>query len=320
MQMLTKMIVRRSAVLAMALLAIATSGAVTAQAADDEAELPDYSKKGADTCFQCHDDQAVLAVFRTKHAVPDDPNSPFGHGQLQCEACHGPGGDHAGRVRRGQERPPIPAFSSNTTTSISDQNSYCVACHLGDTGFAWHGSTHDDSTISCADCHTMHIERDPILATSTQAEVCFDCHQQQRTQSMKPYAHPVRQGKMDCTSCHNPHGDAPERLLAQNTVNGTCYECHAETRGPYLWEHAPVAEDCTNCHNPHGSNQPGMLSMRAPMLCQSCHSQAGHPSLPQDERGLPGNAPSQLLLGQSCMNCHDQVHGSNHPSGSKLMR
>ncbi|MDH3550926.1 MAG: hypothetical protein OEQ16_16400, partial [Gammaproteobacteria bacterium] len=128
------MIVRRSAVLAMALLAIATSGAVTAQAADDEAELPDYSKKGADTCFQCHDDQAVLAVFRTKHAAPDDPNSPFGHGQLQCEACHGPGDDHSGRVRRGQERPPIPAFSSKTTTPISGQNSYCVACHLGDTG------------------------------------------------------------------------------------------------------------------------------------------------------------------------------------------
>jgi hypothetical protein len=63
-----------------------------------------------------------------------------------------------------------------------------------------------------------------------------------------------------------------------------------------------------------------MLSMRAPMLCQSCHSQAGHPSVPQDARGLPGNVPSALLLGQSCLNCHDQVHGSNHPSGSKLMR
>jgi len=56
------------------------------------------------------------------------------------------------------------------------------------------------------------------------------------------------------------------------------------------------------------------------MLCQSCHSHDGHPSLPQDERGLANNIPSSLLLGQSCMNCHDQVHGSNHPSGSKLMR
>jgi len=114
--MLTKMIVRRSAVLAMALLAIATSGAVTAQAADDEAELPDYSKKGADTCFQCHDDQAVLAVFRTKHAAPDDPNSPFGHGQLQCEACHGPGTEHS---REGQSK-------------VGE--SVCLGCHTGEFG------------------------------------------------------------------------------------------------------------------------------------------------------------------------------------------
>ena len=166
----------------------------------------------------------------------------------------------------------------------------------------------------------MHVERDPVLARSTQAEVCFDCHQDKRTQSMKPFAHPVRQGKMACTDCHSPHGDAPEQLLARSTVNGTCYDCHAEFRGPYLWEHAPVTEDCNSCHEPHGSNQPGMLKMRAPFLCQSCHSQAGHPSIPQDERGLPANAPSALLLGQSCLNCHDQVHGSNHPSGQKLMR
>ena len=280
----------------------------------------EYSRKGADTCFQCHDDQAMLGVFRTRHANPDNADSPFGHGQLQCEACHGPGGDHAGRVRRGRERPAIPAFGFNSTTPVERQNGYCMECHLADTGFAWHGSTHDDDTIACSDCHSLHVERDPVLATATQAEVCFDCHQQQRTQSMKPYAHPVRQGKMACTDCHNPHGDTTERLLAESTVNGTCFDCHAELRGPYLWEHAPVTEDCNNCHEPHGSTQPGMLSMRAPLLCQSCHSQAGHPSLPQDERGLPGNMPSALMLGQSCLNCHDQVHGSNHPSGSKLMR
>ena len=308
-----RMTARRIAVMAMALAVIAGPAAA-------QEEQPEYTRKGADTCFQCHDNQAMLAIFRTRHANPEDPDAPFGHGQLQCEACHGPGNSHAGRVRRGQERPPIPAFSSATTLPIEEQNGYCMECHLGDTGFAWHGSMHDDNTVACSDCHTLHAERDPVLATATQTDVCFDCHQQQKTQSMMPYAHPVRQGKMACTSCHNPHGDTTERLLAGSNVNATCFDCHAEFRGPYLWEHAPVTEDCANCHEPHGSTQPGMLSARAPLLCQSCHSQAGHPSLPQDERGLPGNMPSALLLGQSCLNCHDQVHGSNHPSGSKLMR
>ena len=316
--MLSKLTPRHIAVVAVALGAIAVCGPSVTRAAGGE--LPDYSRSGADTCFQCHDDQTMLAVFRTKHARPDDPRSPFGHGQLQCEACHGPGGDHAGRVRRGQERPPIPAFASNSTSSVGDQNAYCVECHQADTGVAWHGSTHDVNTVACNDCHTMHVERDPVLATATQAEVCFDCHQQQRTQSMKPFAHPVRQGKMACTSCHNPHGDTTERLLARSNVNATCYDCHAEMRGPFLWEHAPAVEDCNSCHNPHGSNQPGMLSMRAPMLCQSCHSQENHPSVPADGDGLPGAMASQFMLGQNCMNCHTQVHGSNHPSGSRLMR
>src|SRR5210317_1837868 len=136
--MFMKMSARKTAVLAMALVAIALPAVTCAQTADDEAELPDYSRKGADTCFQCHDDQVVLAIFRTKHAMPQDPDSPFGHGQLQCEACHGPAGDHAGRVRRGNERPAIPAFGSMSTTSVAGQNAYITACHAPDTGFAWH--------------------------------------------------------------------------------------------------------------------------------------------------------------------------------------
>jgi len=35
---------------------------------------------------------------------------------------------------------------------------------------------------------------------------------------------------------------------------------------------------------------------------------------------LPGGQRSPYVLGQNCLNCHSQVHGSNHPSGSKLMR
>jgi len=49
-------------------------------------------------------------------------------------------------------------------------------------------------------------------------------------------------------------------------------------------------------------------------------TQAGHPSIPADGDGLPDMQPSQFMLGQNCLNCHTQSHGSNHPSGSRLMR
>ena len=284
------------------------------------AQEAEYSREGADTCLSCHEDEVTLAVFRTKHAVPSDSRGPFGHGQLQCEACHGPGGAHAGRVRRGQERPPVIRFDADSATPIAEQNGMCLECHEGDVGFSWHTGTHPSDEVACADCHDSHAGRDAVLNTATQADVCFDCHRMQRTETQKAFAHPILEGKMDCVGCHSMHADTVATQLARLSVNDTCFQCHAEKRGPYLWEHAPVSEDCGLCHAPHGSNHPGMLVKRAPLLCQSCHSQAGHPSIANDAGGLADGVPSRFLLGQSCTNCHSQVHGSNHPSGSKLMR
>lgn len=305
---------------ALLVLGIALASVTGAQTDDDAASEVPYSRKGADTCLACHDDEVSLAVFRTKHAVPSDTRGPFGHGQLQCEACHGPGGDHGRRIRRGQERPPVINFGSQAATEVSVQNGICLDCHTADVGFGWHGGSHDVEDVACADCHISHAARDDVLQTSTQPKVCFNCHQMQRSETLKAFSHPFFEGKMDCSGCHSPHGATLDAQLVRQTLNDTCYQCHAEKRGPYVWEHAPVTEDCALCHSPHGSNHPGMLTSRAPLLCQSCHSQSGHPSIAHDTNGLPAGAPSQFLLGQSCMNCHEQVHGSNHPSGSKLMR
>ncbi len=280
----------------------------------------EYSRQGADSCLACHDDEVTLAIFRTPHAVPSDSRAPFGHGQLQCEACHGPGGAHSGRVRRGQERPSIPHFGADSVSSISEQNGMCLGCHGQQIGTGWHNDAHPADEVACVDCHQSHVARDPVLATASQPQVCFDCHRLQQSQARRAFAHPMADGKMDCTGCHAMHGDTVASSLVRETLNATCEQCHAEKRGPYLWPHAPVSEDCGLCHAPHGSNHPGMLTRRGPLLCQGCHLQSGHPSVALTADGLASGVPSRLLLGQNCMNCHSQVHGSNHPSGSKLMR
>ena len=287
-----------------------------------EPAAPEYSKKGADTCLTCHDSQVVYAVFHTRHGQPNDPRSPFGEGQLQCEACHGPGGDHTKRVKRGETRPPVIRFTRDSTAPVSVQNGMCLNCHEKSMSTAWHLGPHEANSVSCASCHDSHAPKDAVLSTRTQADVCFTCHVAERSQFDKPYAHPVRQGQLACSDCHTPHGTTADKQLVKATLNQTCYECHADKRGPYLWEHAPVAEDCSNCHSPHGASNPGMLKARGPLLCQSCHSQQGHPSYAYGPAGLPGSGgPSvaALALG-NCMNCHSQVHGSNHPSGATLTR
>jgi DmsE family decaheme c-type cytochrome len=309
--------------------------------AADEARpvlLSEYTKKGADTCLKCHDESREYPVFdilKTKHGQVSDERSPFGG--LQCEACHGPGvsgvaameealerGGHVGKVRPGQERPPILNFGSKSDEPVELQNKMCLNCHQDADHIGWQGSVHEGGDLACANCHRIHVAEDPVLNKGTQPEVCFNCHLKERAEFLKPSNHPVRFGLMACSDCHTVHEAVheaiSESLLKKPTLNQMCYTCHAEKRGPLLWEHAPVTEDCSLCHTPHGSIHPTLLSKRAPLLCQQCHSQSGHPSVAHTASGLSTGVSSGFLLADSCLNCHTQVHGSNHPSGVKLMR
>ena len=281
-----------------------------------------YSDKGADTCLSCHNDQSMLIIFRTAHAQDSDPNTPFAH--LQCESCHGPGGNHAGRRDVGAGHPAVVRFGNRDNTPVDEQNAVCISCHTRHVGLQWTGSPHQRNEVACAACHTVHAAVDRVSVLTEQAKVCSECHARQRADSHKPYAHPIKSGIMTCTSCHNAHHSVNSALLKRNDLNELCWSCHSELRGPFLFEHAPVSEDCSLCHHAHGSVHPAMLARRAPLLCQACHSQSGHPSVSYTAADLPGGSgnPSQnvYLVGGSCLNCHRQVHGSNHPSGVYFMR
>lgn len=281
-----------------------------------------YTRKGADTCLKCHDEYfdkyPVLEIFFTKHGDRQNPRSPMA--QLQCESCHGPGRAHATEPLVGKKRAPIFTFGKKSKLSLTDQNNVCLQCHSDANRATWKGSAHASQNMACVDCHSIHIKKDPVLSSSDQSSVCLTCHKKQKSEFSRRSAHPVRQGQVSCTQCHNPHGSFFQALLKTATKNDTCYQCHAEKRGPYLWAHGPVQEDCGICHEHHGSIEKSLLKKRAPYLCQQCHSGNLHPSFSYDSSSLSNAANNNFVLAKSCLNCHYQVHGSNHPSGVKLMR
>lgn len=298
--------------------------ALAAAQADAAQPRPDqYSNKGADTCLACHDDESATysakALFKSKHAQRGDKRAPFGAGGLQCEACHGPGALHS----RNKRASAINTFKADSTVPLAERNQVCMSCHEGTARTAWHASAHERGNVACTDCHKVHREHgDPMLAKASESQACLTCHKSQRADFHKPSTHPLLGGRMSCSDCHAPHGSVAQASLAKGTLNQTCFSCHADKRGPLLWEHAPVAEDCSLCHTPHGSVRPALLAKSAPLLCQSCHSSAGHPSVARTSAGLPGGKAGGVAftVAGSCMNCHTQVHGSNHPSGAKLLR
>lgn len=297
--------------------------AFQAAAAEDKSasrgQGPPYAERGVKTCMQCHDKPPVTLILHTAHAQSADPRTPFA--AHACEACHGPSPEHLKKPPKGEERAPVKVmFGRNSVTPVAEQIKVCLGCHEAGPRMNWKGSQHQFADISCASCHTLHTLKDEVLLKASQPKVCFTCHATQRAQIYLFSSHPIKEGKVVCADCHNAHGSFGPQLLVKGTVNETCYQCHPETRGPFLWEHAPVREDCGNCHAPHGSTQPRLLKVRTPWLCQMCHMEAFHPSTVYSGTGVPPRGVADRLLVKGCLNCHSQVHGSNHPSGVRLMR
>lgn len=344
---------RRLLVLVALFLGVALSPATRA-ALPDLAPVPARNGPAADAaCTGCHADERAGALSRTPHGMRSDARTPA------CQGCHGPSLAHArGAASPGGARRPAPdvtfskggmrgaggGWSQSTERARSEP---CLGCHKGGDRLHWDGGQHQQQGVACNDCHAAHKERDPVLTRATQAQVCFTCHKKERAETHRMSTHPIDAGKVACADCHNPHGSAGPKLVRGNTVNETCFNCHAEKRGPFLWSHAMANDDCMNCHTPHGSTIAPLLKVRSPYLCQQCHGNTTpHAGNIYSGAGLPGRAvatinqstaaanpvnpltgarvgstnPPAYLAFRGCMNCHPAVHGSNHPGGIYLTR
>ncbi|HJU82713.1 MAG TPA: DmsE family decaheme c-type cytochrome [Holophagaceae bacterium] len=253
---------------------------------------------GPNDCITCHED-AVTSFSHSAHASAN----------VSCEACHSGGKAH---IDSGGEKSKI---TTPKSLPPAEASALCMTCHNDRGRSHWAGSTHDSRKVSCITCHTTHPKGTPVkgMLRAPQLDLCTTCHLQQKAKLMRSGHMPFREGKVQCTSCHNPHGTANDKNLLQASVNEMCYTCHAEKRGPFLWEHPPVRENCLNCHDPHGTIQDNLLRVKEPMLCQQCHVGTRHPSQTHV-------ASERFSFNKSCLNCHSQIHGSNHPSGARFMR
>lgn len=285
-----------------------------AQQAPAKARPEGYA--GSASCNQCHKTEVAQFTASDKgKALLAHPRNA--HDSLGCESCHGPSKRHGDSG--GEERGNMIVFGGKHPSPVAQRNANCLSCHQKTARMAWQGSAHESRSVACADCHTvMHPESErSLLKKPTVLSTCGSCHATQKNQQLRFSHMPLGQNKMECTSCHNPHGSPAPKLLLASSTNETCFTCHADKRGPFLWQHAPVVENCANCHDPHGSSHEKMLKLSRPRLCQQCHQSSGHPIAP---RNPATPADYQFLFNRQCSNCHFNIHGSNHPSGYAFTR
>ena len=283
--------------------------AALAAGQDKPQEKPQEKQAEGSECRACHEDK--LAKFdRTYHA-----------GATQgCLSCHKGGEAHMKGRMEGQDTPG-PKLSA---MSAADSNAVCQTCHEKSHNPTWLGSAHARRGVRCTDCHSVHDAKSPQhqLKAASEPDTCYGCHPAMRAQGLRTSHHPVREGLMTCTSCHNPHDGTKPKMIRADYTNELCYQCHTEKRGPFLWEHAPVRENCLNCHNPHGSNHDKLLVSQQPWLCQRCHLNTRHPGSLYSgiNAGTPVQLSSNRATEHACKNCHQNVHGGNAPSGPYLGR
>lgn len=278
------------------------------------AEDADPAYAGDEACWTCHEDLRDPYAETIHARVFTDELAHSALMRRGCEACHGPASAHVesgGGVGAGD----LVTFRAGSPDAIRRENGVCLTCHARGDRVHWSGSAHDSRDVACTSCHVVmeNRSRRHQLAKETETATCTSCHLIQRGQLNRNHHHPIREGFLECSSCHEAHGTVSEALLTGDTINDTCYGCHADKRGPFLWEHAPVTENCLNCHASHGSNREAMLKVSPPRLCQQCHIASLHPS----NARMPGD---RFVIGRSCTACHQAVHGSNHPSGFGFTR
>jgi len=270
---------------------------------------------GDDTCTACHESEGK-SLGATPHGNAHNVRTPAAKTNQACETCHGAGREHA----ESGDKSKIRRFDAIAPRVASET---CLACHTRGSHALWSGSQHDTRNLGCVTCHSVHAPVGPKqIKASSELTLCASCHRDKIAKLDRSGHMPVREGKMQCTTCHNPHGATNVKLLRRgDSIAETCTSCHADKRGPYLWEHAPARDGCTTCHDPHGSSNERMLVSKPPILCQRCHVGTRHPSTIYDA-GLigAGATPSIRIYARSCVTCHSAIHGSNHPSGQRFIR
>ncbi len=285
---------RAGGMLLAALLALAVvPGLFITPARGDDAEA---TYIGDDGCLECH--AGFASAWQSSRHNAYLQSDRLSQQQRGCEGCHGPGSKHL-------EDPDFKSIKNPKRVEGLAAVSSCLTCHGPDVKApSWLSSEHARAGLSCAACHEVHGDpMGPARLKKPATELCLSCHAEQSAEFKMSSHHPVLEGRMECTSCHNPHASEMGGRL-HKSGSDLCLTCHLEKRGPFAFEHQTSLgagdDGCQACHKPHGSPNSRLQQYFGRGTCLQCHTDIAADAAHQPRGGDCWTA-----------GCHSQFHGSN---------
>jgi hypothetical protein len=318
---------------------------------------PDANFVGAQQCALCHvqthakwAETAHAGAFDTLKRIGMHENSrclqchTVGYGQpngfnseaedaalagVQCENCHGPGGNHVANP-----------FDPSTKPVVTIASEVCGGCHTDA-----HHPTFDEWKESLHSRVDVHVAEGFIATGESRMQSCGGCHsgavrlamlnQIQDVNGLFPSREDAAYFGVTCGTCHNAHDNTLHSQLRNPTYSTEFFSY--VTSANLSTQYDPSIQLCGQCHNqrgavwtgtsrpPHHSPQYNMIVGKVgkpgtadeawngttsfhgmqPLQCAQCHTHAHEVEDPEEETpNYTGHTFEPELHGCTATGCH----------------
>ena len=206
-------------------------------------------------CIACHNSYPRIAAGSDREGgdLRYPAEMPLG---IDCQRCHGPGGEHLAVFASGAVPPAPEAVRASIVNparlSLERQMEVCMQCHLEMTveGLphalrrTGRGAFSYKPGESLAD-FVLHFDFAPGAGRDDAFEIAHAAYRFRKSACFRE-----SDGKFTCTSCHNPH-DVRHGEEAEAATVKVCRDCHGAPFERLVQSKRHTSSpDCLGCHMP----------------------------------------------------------------------
>jgi len=227
-----------------------------------DSRRPDTRRLISYACVFCHD---AYPQVPSGSDVPEAPSGSDVPGTdpvftadlpegIDCQRCHGPGGQHVRAAQAGAEVSDISSRIVNPARLSSKlQMELCMQCHLEPTtgrlpalvrrfnrGIFSHipGEPLED--------YVLYFDHAPNTGYDDKFQFVSVAYRLRKSRCFLE-----SKGALTCLSCHDPHRKLPAGEEATSYYSGQCLHCHESIINTLVAQGKhPDAADCVSCHMP----------------------------------------------------------------------